>query len=62
MTREQAKLIVEDLKETIPLTDCPEWGEPFTFKDYIQDAERERPALGRAYRALLSMADGVEGP
>ena len=62
MTQDQAKLIVEDLREMIPLTDIPEWGEPFTFEEYVTDIERKQSALGRAYRALMAMAEGVEAP
>lgn len=62
MTQDQAMLIVKDLRETIPLIDIPEWGEPFTFEEYIQDLERKQPALGRAYRALIACAEGVEEP
>ena len=49
MTREQAKLIVEDMD----------------IEEYIKEKTswRDMPfKLEQAYRALLALADGVEGP
>ena len=62
MTRAQAQLIVAELRELLPRTTVHGWEWPQTLESRVKDAERDNPALARAYRALMAMAEGVEGP